>query len=141
MKKTLLILIAAIITFSSCKKDDKKCNTDTASIAGSYKITSAKYKATSASPEADGISLLFSDACERDDVATFNASGVYTIADAGTQCDPVGGDSGTWSVNGSTLNLDGQVFTIASFDCTNLVASTDGLFAVGDKMTITFTRQ
>ncbi|MEP6597536.1 MAG: lipocalin family protein, partial [Ginsengibacter sp.] len=110
MKKItgLLILVIAAASFvSSCKKDDKPntCALTEANLAGSYKVESIKYKLTPTSSEVDG-SFAF-EPCELDDVTTFNTNHTYTYTDAGTACDPKGDDTGTWSLVGDSLIVDG----------------------------------
>ena len=123
MKKILFGVVAlAVLTLNSCKKDDDEpanITPTTANLSGSYKL--AKITAQSGTnPEVD-ITNSVMPACEKDDVTTLNANGTYTIVDAGTQCSPAGGDSGTWSlVKSTTLSLDGSNVTIIRFNGTNL---------------------
>src|SRR6476660_3818738 len=126
MKKlSFLPLVFSIIgmTFISCKKDKDKapaCAIDVASIAGSYKFAAYTYKQTPTSAEEDYLNIIFPDACERDDVLSFSTNGNYTITDAGTVCSPSGGESGTWSLSGNAMNINGGLMTIESFDCKTL---------------------
>ena len=144
MKKLLflpviLFSIAGVI-FVSCKKDPS-CSTDVASLSGSYKFAAYTYKQTPTSPEEDWIPVVFQDACERDDILSLSTNGNYTVTDAGIACSPSGGDSGTWSLSGSTLNIDGVPATIESFDCKTLVLVNNDVNVPGDKLKITLTRQ
>jgi len=148
MKKLPLLRIIAFaligITAISCKKDKDKgssCATDVASISGSYKFTAYTYKQTPSSPEEDWLPIIFSDACERDDVLSFNSGGNYVVTDAGIVCSPAGGDSGNWSLSGSTMNIDGDPTTIESFDCKTLVLVNSDVNVTGDKLKITLTKQ
>jgi Lipocalin-like domain len=139
----VLFAITAVISIS-CKKDKDKgpsCATDVASISGAYKFAAYTYKQTPTSPEEDWLPVVFPDACQRDDVLSFNANGNYAIADAGTVCSPSGGDSGTWSLSGSTMNIDGDAAAIESFDCKTLVLVNNDVNVPGDKLKITLTRQ
>ena len=52
-----------------------------------------------------------------------------------------GGDSGTWSVSGSSMNINGDLSTIESFDCKTLVLVNSDVNVPGDKLKITLTRQ
>jgi hypothetical protein len=139
----ILFVITGVICIS-CKKDKDKgpsCATDVASISGSYKFAAYTYKQTPTSPEEDWFPLVFPDACERDDVLSFTANGNYTINDAGVVCSPSGSDSGNWSLSGSTMNIDGDLTTIESFDCKTLVLVNNDVNVSGDKLKITLTRQ
>ena len=144
MKKLAVLLILSLIIFS-CKKDkdkdEKKCTTDVASISGSYKFTAYTYKATPSSPEEDYFPIIFSEVCERDDILTLNSNGNYTLTDAGVVCSPSGDDSGTWSLSGNTINVDGDPATVESFDCKTLVIVNTDINVTGDKLKITLTRQ
>lgn len=148
MKKlSLLPLVLFMITgmiFISCKKDKDKtpaCATDVASIAGSYKFAAYTYKQTPTSSEEDYLNIIFPDACERDDVISFNSNGNYTVTDAGIVCSPSGGDSGTWSLSANAMNIDGDLTTIESFDCKTLVLANNDVNVTGDKLKITLTKQ
>lgn len=140
-----IILFAIISTVcTSCKKEKDKtpaCTQDVASIAGSYKFTAYTYKQTPTSAEEDWLPLIFPDACERDDVLSFSTSGNYAVTDAGLVCSPAGGGSGTWSLSGNTVNIDGDLATIESFDCKTLVLVNSDVNVTGDKLKITLTRQ
>ncbi len=134
MKKILLIASISILGLSSCDKDDK-CETNQNSIAGSYKLTAFKYK-PAGMPEIDAYSAL--DACEKDDITTMNSNGTYTVTDAGTVCSPNGSTSGTWSVSGNTITVDGETGTISSFDCKTIVFYQEDM---GDRITFTYVKQ
>ncbi len=137
----IILLIAAVLTFSSCKKKDKinNCNLTEANLAGSYKVESIKYKPSANSQEVDGTFLL--DACETDDIRTFNPNHTLIYTDAGTQCSPPSDDNGSWSLSGSTLNLDGTLQTIDTFDCNGFIISETDYKIPGDKVTITLKKQ
>ena len=143
MKKlSLLLLLPAL--FFACKKEDHKnptCATDVSSISGSYKVTAYTYKANASSPEQDYYNTMFSDACERDDILTFNINGNWALKDAGVVCSPAGDDSGSWTLSGNTMSIDGGPLTIESFDCKSLVLLDTDVMITGDKLKITLTRQ
>jgi hypothetical protein len=140
MKRLLFVAVAGIFAFSSCKKENK-CNTDVASVSGTYKITAAKYKATSSSAEVDGMSLINFQPCSSDDTYTFNSSGAFTYNDVGVTCDPSGTYTGTWALSGNTITIDGEPATVQSFDCTNLKVLVVDYFDTGDQMVLTFAKQ
>jgi hypothetical protein len=140
--KTILLLAFFSLVFISCRKDPPPatCTTNVASLSGTYKLTSLKYKATASSTEQDYLVLM--DACERDDLVTLNSNGTYTYTDAGTVCSPNGSDNGTWSLSGNTINSDGVVDgTIQNFDCATLVFYAEGIYIPGDRLTFTMTKQ
>ena len=140
--KRLTIIMLFIGFILSCKKnDDSSCKTDTASIAGSYKITAVTYKANSSSSEMDYFNILFPDACDRDNVTTLNANGTYLLKDAGVVCSPPDDDNGTWSSSATTMNVDGDIYIIESFNCKTLILSITDVQTTGDKLKITLTRQ
>ena len=137
MKKVLLFLSVAVVGFTACDKDDDDCDVNVASIAGTYKVISAKYKANPTAPEQDWYAAL--PACEKDDLQILNANGTYTYQDAGATC---GGDfTGTWSLNGNIINIDGEVGTVTGWDCNNLVVEGEVGLVAGDKLIVTYDRQ
>lgn len=123
MKKILLPLLLFISTSSllipSCsKKSDDPAYTKE-NLAGTYILIS--YKAgLNGMPEEDVTDTYF-ESCELDDQYTLHTDGSYDYVDAGTACDPNGSDSGTWTLSGNTINIDGIEGNISQFDGTNLV--------------------
>jgi len=143
MKKIIFLTIISVLFITACDKSDPEpvCKTDATSISGSYRITAATYKADPSSAEADYYSILFPDACQTDDVYTFQTNGAYQLMDAGTVCYPSGDDDGTWSVNGNSMVVDGESMSIESFDCKTLIIFGNDLLTSGDKLRLTFTKQ
>jgi hypothetical protein len=143
MKKLFpLLLLAALLV--SCKKDKTEnagCSANVASVSGPYKFTAYKYKASASSPEEDYFTVLFPDACERDDLLALNANGSWAKTDEGEVCAPPESDSGNWSLSGNTFIKDGEQLAIESFDCKTLVLVTNDVFQAGDKLKIILTRQ
>lgn len=139
MKKAMLSLLPVLLLLGACKKDS--CKTDAASLAGAYKVSAVKYKINSSLPEADYTDEFFSEPCEKDDVLTLNANGTYTVTDAGVVCSPAGGDSGSWSVSGNTINVLDEDYNISSFNCNDLVLTYSNFFTEGDLITITLRQQ
>jgi hypothetical protein len=138
MKKFFFVLLVSV--FFSCKKD-KTCNKDMAGISGTYRITAFLYKATSASAETDIYVQEVPDACDRDDTYTFSANGTVIFTDAGVKCAPPNDDTGTWSVAGNTMIVDGSPNTIHSFNCSTLVFIETDYNMAGDQLRIVLTRQ
>jgi hypothetical protein len=131
------ILIISLAIFS-CSKDGGDCETTTANLAGTYKLTTLKY-ALPGFPEQDYMSSL--PACAVDDLEVLNANGTYEHQDVGTACSPNASTTGTWSLSGNTIVLGTRTFTIQSFDCSRLVAFFSPNIVTGDKATATFTKQ
>jgi Lipocalin-like domain len=143
MKKLSVVLVALVLIFS-CKKDkdkDSGCSKNVTSISGTYKITAYTYKATLSSSEVDYYSILFPDACDRDNLLKFDTNGSYQLIDAGIVCSPSGNDNGTWSISGNSMVVDGDETIIESFDCKTLVLSSTDVDQPGDKLKITLTRE
>lgn len=138
MKKLVFVLLVPI--FFSCKKD-KTCNRDMAGISGTYKVTAFLYKANSATAETDIFVQEVPDACDRDDTYTFHSNGTVTFTDAGIKCVPSNDDTGTWSLTGNTMTVDGSPNTIFSFNCSSLVFIETDYNVAGDRLLIVLTRQ
>jgi len=141
MKKIFSIVLIAVLFATACDKKDNSCMTSVASLSGIYKITAVTYKASPVSAEIDYFNILFPDACERDDLYTFQTNGTYQVKDAGTICSPSGDDDGTWSLSGSTIVIDGDPTTLESFDCKTLVIANNDTQTPGDRLKLTLTRQ
>lgn len=142
MKLTILSLTVLITTIMSCKKKDgtpDTCINDITTIAGSYKTTAIKYKASSSAIEQDFFARL--DACEKDDIFKLNTNGTADYQDAGLVCTPNGSYSSTWSLNGTTITIDGTTGTIQLFDCKKLVVSASGALVPGDIFNVTYEKQ
>ena len=130
MKTTLLSLsLLSILALGnlSCKKDSddsEECEINVATVAGKYKLVSAKF--VNGSTETDALPTLY-DACELDDINELKPDKTFVYTDGGTVCTPSGSTSGTWDISGMTLILNSGFSVIESFDCTNLVVTyTDG---------------
>ena len=137
MKKIFLFSFVVGMMLSSCKKKKDVCVTNMASVTGTYKLTSLRYK-PSGGTETEIISSL--PDCKRDDRYVLNANGVYNYQDAGTVCSPNGSFNGDWTLTGNTINIEGRVGTIQSFDCTTLVFYSTDVLNPGDKQTSTFVK-
>ena len=118
MKKLILFSLAGTFFLASCKKDDN-CELSSSSIVGTYKATSITYRASAGAPENDIYTNL--DACAKDDLIIFNDNGSVIFQDAGQVCSPSGNDTGSWSLSGNTLLLDGEPGTVSSFGCNEMV--------------------
>ncbi len=143
MKTIIVMFVIAAFVFGSCKKKDKTtddCAITEANLAGNYKVTGVKYKASPSSPEVTDLSL-YLEPCELDDIITFKTDHTYLYTDAGTACDPNGDDSGNWSLTGSTLNVEGEPFTLDNFSCNGFSFTSTDDQVDGDKTTVILTKQ
>jgi len=140
MKKFLSIPFLFFL-FISCNKDDNPptCTTTTATLTGTYKIIASTYKETPTSDEVDEYALR--DACEKDDLLVLNSNNTYNATDAGIACSPPSEDSGSWSLSGSNLTIDGDPVTIKSFDCKTLVLISKDVLVTGDQISLTLQKQ
>ena len=140
--KKLLTLSFSYLLFIACNKDESgtpTCTTTAATIAGTYKIIASTYKETPTSDEVDEYSLM--DACEKDDLIELNSNNTYNATDAGIACSPRSDESGSWSLSGSTLTIEGDPVTIQSFDCKTLVLILADYDVAGDQLIVTFQKQ
>lgn len=125
-KKLLFVGLAAMLLTSviSCKKssgdDDDDCEINVASVAGKYKLVSAKF--VNGTTETDALHTLYDD-CELDDINELKADKTFVYTDAGSVCSPSGSTSGTWDISGMTLILNSGFSEIESFNCQELVVS------------------
>jgi len=120
MKKVFLAFSALTLVLVSCKKDDKdEAVTPTKeNLTGSYKMTAATISQSGSTVDAYNQLM---EACDRDDIYKLNADNSYVVQDAGTVCSPSNDDTGTWSLSGTTINMDGEVGTIKSWNGKTLV--------------------
>lgn len=140
-----LCLLICLIIFVGCQKEEsnsptKNCPVNVSSLSGNYSITSLRYKPAGDGAEHDW--MQFMDPCERDDIVFLSSNGTYNHMDKGQVCSPDGNETGTWSLNGRIITSDGYINgTIEKFDCKVLVIYILDIFAPGDRMTFTFTRE
>lgn len=117
MKKLIFISISILtIVTTSCKKETETCTLSSTSIVGSYKIASILYKENAQTPVVDDFTTY--DACEKDDILTFNSNGNWTLTEGATSCNPANSDDGSWSLVGSIFTVDGESLIISNFSCT-----------------------
>ncbi|RYY99364.1 MAG: hypothetical protein EOO11_05185 [Chitinophagaceae bacterium] len=139
MKRLLYagLLLAAI----SCKKDkDEDVVTTTPTreqLVGTYLQTAEL---------TDGVNTWTTaeyEPCEMDDTYSFNADGTFVQTDAGSTCTGGGGSfTGDWTINGSTLSINGFGATVLRFDGRTLVVrSTENINGTNTVTDITFTKQ
>jgi hypothetical protein len=122
MKKTILALSVLTLVLASCKKDNKNEPTTPTkeNLTGTYKLTAFTMTYNGISMDYFNTSM---EACDKDDLYHLNADNSYALEDAGTVCSPSNSyTGGTWSLqNNTTINLDGQIATIKSWNGKTLV--------------------
>jgi hypothetical protein len=142
--KKLLTLSFSYLLFIACNKDESgtpTCTTTAATNAGTYKTTAAVYKETSSGDEQDVYDLLLND-CEKDDLMNLKTNSTYEITEGAITCTPPNAPiSGSWSISGSNLVLEGESNTIKSFDCKTLVLILNDYDVAGDQLIVTFQKQ
>lgn len=137
MKKSILILSFGTLLFASCKKEDKAYVATKENLAGSYKITAATFAGINVFNNSDE-SVNYFEACERDNVLTFNANSTYTLTDAGVTCSPSSEENGSWEFVNNTIKVDGEASTIKSWDGKTLVTENNDN---GAALVVTMTKQ
>jgi hypothetical protein len=145
--KTVFAAVLFSVSFFSCQKEKKEeqfCPLTMQSLAGTYQLTSMKYKASPTSPEQDY--LFWMDPCQLDDLVILKSDGTYTYQDLGLSCDPNESNNGKWLLSGNTIVSDGDIEdilngTISSYDCKTLVFYVEGLKNNGDKLEFRMERQ
>ena len=141
MKKIAFLLIAAVSLFVSCKKDDPAnttCTLSATSISGTYKMTAFILKQDAITPEVDLFPTI--EACQKDDLYTFNTNGTYAVAEGATSCSPTNANTGIWSLSGTTMTIDGETSEVSDFSCTGFKSKTSDA-ATGAVYTLTFAKQ
>ncbi|UAY53284.1 lipocalin-like domain-containing protein [Ferruginibacter albus] len=138
MKKIIAGFIACV-ALAACSKDNggtTSCTLSSTSIVGKYKITAVTFDG------ADAMSQI--PACNQDDVYELKSDGTATVTDAGTQCSPSSDQSGTWSLNGTTLTTSNAELsgTVSDFSCTGLkINGTQTIGPISGATVITLVRQ
>jgi Lipocalin-like domain len=141
MKKAMIALSLLALVFTSCKKDDapKQITPTHDNVTGSYKVTGATWAGVNVFNNTNGNNIY--EACQTDDVYEIKADNTYQIHDQGTQCNPVGDESGDWALNGSALNIGGEITgTITSWDGSTMVVS-DNSGGAGNEIVVTLKKQ
>lgn len=128
MKQTMLGIAAlSMFVLSACKKDKDQPAPTKENLAGTYTFGSVTAKTGSGSEQ--DVTAQFYAACKKDDRLNLRSDGTLLYADAGYSCTPPDDHTGTWSVNGNQITIEGETSTIKSFNERTLVlGSTDTLF-------------
>ncbi len=140
MKKIFLGLSLVMLLFVNCSKSGSSsasCTVTNTSILGTYMLTDATYQLTPSSPVIDEFSTYVP--CSKDDKITFKGNGTVVVDDGATVCTPTTAGTAKWSLNGKTLILGTDTYTVKSFDCKVLVIATS--YSPGEIDTKYLTRQ
>lgn len=140
MKKAILAL-SMLVVLASCKKDknDDPITPTKENLTGTYKITAATITSGGSTVDVFNNDVFF-EACDRDDVYKLNADLSYDIQDAGVVCSPDNNyTGGTWAlVNATSIDIDGDVYTIKSWNGKTLVGEFTDTGITG---TVTYVKQ
>lgn len=128
MKAKLLTVLSVVLalSFSACKKDDKKTSATDFLTSGNWKIVSDQEKIG----PADWVEYIGNyDACELDNFYKFNTDNTGVYDEGATKCDP--GDLQTFPITWELLNSGTQLkisyglysdtAALVSVNATNLV--------------------
>ena len=149
MKRTNVILMSAVIVLSlaACKKKkitpEEEASKKDLLVNKDWVLTALKL--SMGGQESDEFGSL--SACHKDDIYRFEDSGVYTLSEGATKCNPEDTDKGKW-----TLNSDQNVLTVMTSDTTKFdvieitetslkVSSTESLNGIPVKETSTFSKK
>lgn len=145
MRKSL-VFIVTICFFLSCKKtstDDAVAETSlditVANLVGNYKMTATTVTSNGLTIDAFNTGN-YIDACVKDDIISYTASGGYTVQDLGTKCSPTSaGTAGSYTLVSSTLTLNGtDIYSVQKITSQKIVLS-QSFF--GSVIVFTYTRQ
>lgn len=145
MKKTLIIVAFFSFLFS-CKKtstNDAVAETSlditVANLVGNYKMTAATVTSNGLTIDAFNTGN-YIDACVKDDIISYTASGGFTVQDLGTKCSPTSAvTAGSYTLVSSTLTLNGtDIYSVQKITSQKIVLSQSFL---GSVIVFTYTRQ
>lgn len=130
---TLLVFAAAMVAISSCKKDDNNSSTPSNNATKKELLTAKKWKGTGLTLGGADVWAQLDD-CDKDDIHTFQANGVYIEDEGATKCgpsDPQVITTSTWAFieNDTKLVYDGDTAKINELSSTKLVLQGDFLGA------------
>lgn len=112
---------AAFLFLTACSKsDDGPVTPSVESISGSYKVGSVTI--INGTARQDVLSEYF-DTCEKDDILQLKNDKSYANVDAGVVCNPSNAYTGTWDVLGGKIIIDGDDYTIKSYNGKQLILS------------------
>ena len=142
MKRILFALMLSSLFFTSCKDDAAPtCTLNSASLAGTYRITASTYQVNAQSSPVDDYATW--PACEKDDLYIFNVNGTFSLNESNQVCNPSSAFDGNWFLSGSILSISVAGFaesgSVSSFTCNSfkLVFVDD---TTGEIVTSTLTR-
>lgn len=113
MKKiTLLLLLATLIGFGACKKDNNTATPKTKKELLTAKVWKQTARTITPAVEVDGKleNDLFAhdDACDKDDLYRYKADNTFSYEEGATKCDPTSPDiydTGTWTFSADETKL------------------------------------
>lgn len=113
MKKiTLLLLLATLIGFGACKKDNNTATPKTKKELLTAKVWKQTARTITPAIEVDGKleNDLFAhdDACDKDDLYRYKADNTFSYEEGATKCDPTSPDiydTGTWTFSSDETKL------------------------------------
>jgi spermidine/putrescine-binding protein len=137
--KFLVLALLAITSFTACKKSANDILiVSKENLAATYTPVTVIIKA-SGYPDQDRTNDYYTP-CEKDDQIILRSDLTATYVDAGTQCTPAGGGSDVWGLNGNTITIAGEDFTIKSLTRGTLVLEQSGdIFGSGFVATAIYT--
>jgi hypothetical protein len=143
MKKGLLFCALIAVLFSSCSKDEVEITPTKANLVGTYMMTGFTVTQNGVTVNAFNNAdeaINWYEPCDRDDRYQLHPDMAYQVLDAGTVCSPDDNNyTATWNyINTRSIEIDGVINTIKSFNGTMLVIEEQGQGAV---YTTTFKKQ
>lgn len=137
--KLLVLALLVVTVLSACTKSaNDVLIVSKENLAANYSPVTVIIKA-SGYPDQDRTNDFYAP-CEKDDQIVLRSDLTATYVDAGTQCTPAGGGSDVWNLNGNTITISGEDFTIKSLTRSTLVLEQSGdIFGSGFVVTATYT--
>lgn len=140
--KALSLLVLCAATFSACKKDknDDSLAVTKENLVGTYVIASIKAKAAGSGDQ--DVTNTWLQSCEKDDQYILKSDLTMQYKDAGTVCSSAGDYTGTWSLTGSKINIDGSEETVKTLTKGTLVTEwSDNSSGMTLTITTTYSRK
>jgi hypothetical protein len=152
MKKLFFLAAIAVFSLSACSKSGVIQQTvNEENITGTYKIVSAlftNYGSTTVTtdrlnnPDED---YNFWTSCEKDDLYTLAADGIFNYTDAGKSCSPNGSFENSWSLSGKTIYVGNTYLnnmTVSSLTTKNITLTETSIIGSSKyEMSIILARQ
>jgi hypothetical protein len=154
-------LLLSSVLLTNCKKDEKEPEPTPAPVVltNTQKLTGKNFKMTALTVN-PGINIGFAvltdlyaqfEACDKDDLLTFNTNGTYADDEGGSKCDPADPQTTTgtwvWSTNETVLTITEtgstpSSITIVTNDGTTLKGTySEVIDSITYVFTVTYTKQ